>query len=175
MKRILILGVAALTLGGTACQSTAPTGNSPANANNANIVVTSGTPTAAAFDLSTPTKTAIIFYQGVKNKDTAKVKATLSAATLDEAQKQASDSGKTIMETISLSAPPPASLDVRNEKINGDTATLEVVGLDPKAPTKAETFYFVKEGAEWKVDLFHDAKNDKKPADDKKPAATPKK
>ena len=169
MKRILLGGaIIALTLGGLACQSTAPA----TNANNATAnnnakpapATADAQASASTFDLSTPNKTAVIFYQGVRDKDTTKVKATLSAATLDEAQKQASDSGKTIMETISLSAPPPASLDIRNEKINGDKATLEVVGLDQKDATKAETFYFVKEGGEWKVDLFHDAKNDKKPA-----------
>ena len=160
--QLCLVGLA-LTLGGAACQSSAPANNTAsANANNTNAANATATPKAATPDLSTPTKSAIIFYQGVKTKDAAKIKATLSQKTIDEAEKQAQDTGKTIMDTIMQSAPPPALLNTKNEKINGDMATLEVTGLDEKHPDKAEIFYFIKEGNDWKVDLFHDVKNNKK-------------
>jgi hypothetical protein len=104
-----------------------------------------------------------------------KVKSTLSKATLAEAEKQSQDSGKAIMETIQQSAPPPESQpDTGKENIKGNTATLEVTGLDQKNKDKVEMFHFVKEGNDWKLDLFYeDKKEEKAPA--AKSDAAPKK
>ena len=151
---------AACALFGAACQSaTKETANKPAN----NNAVAAAPP--AASDMSTPTKAALAFYQGVRAKDVKKIEAALSQASLAEAKAQSpEDPGKIILESVQQSAPPPAALDIRNEKINGDKATLEVAGLDEKHKDKADTFYFVKEGNDWKVDLFHSEKDDKKDA-----------
>jgi hypothetical protein len=161
------LYLVALTLAGAACQqSVAP------SANKNTPPTTAASPAAsapAAADLSTPSKAALAFYQGVRAKDVKKIEATLSKETLAQAKEQSpEDPGKVIMESVQQSAPPPAALDVRNEKINGDKATLEVAGLDEKNKDKAEIFYFVKEGNDWKVDLFHEDKGDMKKGDMKK-------
>jgi hypothetical protein len=148
----------ALALCAASCQQPATNENTAKPASDAKTAA--ATPAPAALDLSTPTKAAVIFYQGVRDKDAEKVIRSLSKETLEEAKKQSADTGKTIMEAITQSAPPPASMpDTRNEKVDGNTATLEVVGLDAKDNNKAEKFYFVKEGNDWKVDLFHEEKD----------------
>jgi hypothetical protein len=144
---------------GAACQTAT-------NENSAKTPVAAATATPAAApdkDLSTPTKAALTFYQGVRAKDVKKIEATLSQGTLAQAKEQSpEDPGKVILESVQQSAPPPAALDIRNEKINGDKATLEVGGLDEKDKNKIETFYFTKEGNDWKVDLFHEEKGEMK-------------
>ncbi len=155
--KLVKLCLVALTLAGAACQQSA----APAN-NNSAPAKTTATPAAnapAALDLSTPTKAALAFYQGVRAKDVKKIEATLAKETLAEAKAQSpEDPGKIIMESVQQSAPPPSALDIRNEKVNGDKATLEVAGLDEKDKNKVEIFYFTKEGSEWRVDLFHSEK-----------------
>ena len=148
----------------TACQSSETNQNAAKPTANTNASVPASTSVSANKpNLSTPAQTALAFYQGVKNKDIEKVKSTLSKETLAVAEKQSHDSGKAIMETIEQSAPPPESQpDIGKETINGNTATLQVSGLDSKKKDQVETFYFVKEGEDWKLDLFHETKKEEK-------------
>jgi uncharacterized lipoprotein YajG len=63
----------ALTLTLAACQNPAPVANNkPPAANNNAAAKPAAATSATTLDLSTPTKTAIAFYQGVKNKDVEK-------------------------------------------------------------------------------------------------------
>lgn len=161
----LCLLALALTLFGAACQNAANTNTAkPEPPKNP------APPAASAPDLSTPTKAALAFYEAVRKKDVDKIKLTLSKDTLAQAKEQSpNDPNKPIMASVE-SAPPPASLDIKNEKITGDTATIEVAGLNEKDRSKTETFYFAKEPDGWKVDLFHQEKGDKM----EKKGSTPK-
>jgi hypothetical protein len=131
------------------------TGN--ANAANTRPASTAATPAAAtttANSLSTPTNAFKVFYETSKNKDVAGFKRTLSKDTLALLETQAKVENKTLdaalaeqFEKMEVPATLPES---RNEKIEGDKATLEV--KDDKTG-QWEPFKFVKENNEWKAQL----------------------
>jgi hypothetical protein len=101
---------------------------------------------------STPTATAKAFYEAAKNKDVAGMKSVLSKRMLDMMEKAAKARNKSVDDFIKESndaEPPPANFETRNEKINGDTATLEVTN----GKGGWEPFNFVKEDGQWKLTL----------------------
>jgi flagellar hook-associated protein FlgK len=105
---------------------------------------------------SSPTGTMKAFFEATRKKDADGFKKTLSKGTLDmmetvaKAQNKSLDdmlkSGMNAPETAQNNATP----EMRNEKINGDTATLEVQNDKSK---QWETIPFVKENGEWKIAL----------------------
>ena len=100
---------------------------------------------------STPTATAKAFYDAAKAKDAAGIKSTMSKGSLEMMEKFAKMENKSLDEALKDpgSSPPPTSFESRNEKITGDTATVEV--KDEKG--KWETIPFVKEDGQWKIAL----------------------
>jgi hypothetical protein len=99
---------------------------------------------------STPTATAKAFYDAAKSKDVAGMKSVLSKRMLDMMEKAAKAQNKSIDDFIKESndsEPPPANFETRNEKINGDTATVEV----SNGKGGWEPFNFVKEDGQWKL------------------------
>jgi hypothetical protein len=104
---------------------------------------------------STPTATFKAFYEASKKKDAAGIKKTLSKGTLDMFEKLAKEQNKSIDDMLKevdkddkdKSEKIP---ETRNEKINGDTATLEVKN---DTTGKWETLPFAKENGEWKIAL----------------------
>ena len=109
------------------------------------------TTTTSTGSLATPTDTYKTAYEARKNKDVALLKRVLST----DAIKFMTEIGK--MEKKSLDdelksltvRPQNPSNATRNEKINGNRASLEYLN------EKGEwvTMDFVKEGSEWKMDL----------------------
>ncbi|PYS51336.1 MAG: hypothetical protein DMF68_04845 [Acidobacteria bacterium] len=103
---------------------------------------------AACGKKSTPTDTFKAFYDAAKKKDAEAMKKTISKnllSKLDEMAKQRSKPLDEILVNVNL---PDAMPAVRNEKIEGDRATLEV-------QTRADSWKplsFVKEDGEWKLD-----------------------
>ena len=102
-----------------------------------------------------PSPTAIFkaFYEAQKNKDPAGIKKTLSKGSLAMMEKGAKEQNKTLDEALKEGLNDPASKAptmpaTRNEKIDGDTATLEVQNEQSKT---WETMYFAKEDGEWKL------------------------
>ena len=100
---------------------------------------------------SSPTATAKAFYDAVKAKDVQGIKNNMSKASLDLMEKFAKMENKSLDDALKdpSASNPPATFESQNEKINGDTATLEV--KDEKG--NWETLPFVKEDGQWKIAL----------------------
>ena len=102
----------------------------------------------------TPTEAFTTYYNAIKNNDAAAVKALFSKATLKALEDQAKATNKSDDDVFkegleSASKDIPATLpETRNEKINGDHATLEI--KDDKKGTW-DTINFIKEDGQWKL------------------------
>jgi Domain of unknown function (DUF4878) len=155
----ITLAVCALALA-AACSKgpTANNSNVAGTANNANSSNIRSAPVASTpsvtGSLSTPTITFMAFYEASKNGDVEAVKRTLSRSSLDFLTAEAKKDNKTleaaITESLKISDIPKSTPEVRNEKIEGDNATLEI--KDEKTNTW-DSFRFVKENGEWKVKI----------------------
>ena len=111
-----------------------------------------GTPTSTA-TASTPTEAFRLYYEAIKRGDAPAVKALFSRSTLQMLEAQAKASNKSIDDVFgegfqeARQELPDAVPETRNEKINGDRATLEI---NDAKKGRWETLNFVKEGG-WKV------------------------
>src|ERR1043165_8597907 len=97
---------------------------------------------------STPTETFKAFYEAAKKKDAAGIKKTLSKNLLSKLEDEAKKANKPLDERLINVSIPDAMPETRNEKIDGDNATLEIKG-------RGDTWHpmsFVKEDGEWKLD-----------------------
>lgn len=101
---------------------------------------------------SSPTATAKAYFEAAKSKDISTMKSLIAKNTLDMLDKAAKAQNKTLDEMLKAgndAAPPPVTFESRNEKIDGDKATLEV-NQDGKG--RWQTISFVKEDGAWKID-----------------------
>ncbi|HEX8887800.1 MAG TPA: hypothetical protein VF779_01400 [Pyrinomonadaceae bacterium] len=97
-----------------------------------------------------PTATAKAFYDAAKAKDVNGMKNALSKKSLDMMEAFAKMGGKTLDESLKEpNTKQPPTFEARNEKITGDTATLEL--KDEQG--KWQTMPFVKEDGQWKIAL----------------------
>jgi hypothetical protein len=102
---------------------------------------------------SSPTKTFKAFFEASKKKDTAAMKKSLSKGTVDMFDKLAKEQNKStdeMLKGIDKDGNAEKIPETRNEKITGDTATLEVKN---EKTDKWDTLPFVKEDGEWKIAL----------------------
>lgn len=103
---------------------------------------------------SSPTNTLKALYEATEKKDAEGIKKTLSKASLEMLEGFAKAQHKTLDESLKAGLAKNTSSDkmpeTRNEKIDGDKATLEV-----KTDTTGqwETWPFVKEDGMWKIAL----------------------
>jgi flagellar hook-associated protein FlgK len=117
------------------------------------IAVVMAASACSLLNRSTPTATFKAFYEASKKKDAAGLKKTLSKGTLDMFDKLAKEQNKStddMLKDVDKDSQSERLPETRNEKINGDTATLEV--KDDKTD-KWDTLPFVKENGEWKIAL----------------------
>jgi hypothetical protein len=100
----------------------------------------------------TPTQRMKNFVEATQKKDTEVMKKSLSAGTLKMMEGLAKMQGKTLDETIKEgdASSYEQMPEMRNEKITGDAATLEVKN---DKSSEWETLYFVRENNEWKIAL----------------------
>lgn len=107
-----------------------------------------------ACNRSSPTNTLKTFIEAVKKKDNEGIKKSLSKDSVKRFEDLSKILGKSLDETISTvfsEASSSASMpETRNEKIDGDTATVEV--KDDKTG-EWKTLPFVKEDGQWKIAL----------------------
>lgn len=96
---------------------------------------------------ATPTSTAKAFYDAAKAQDVQTLKNLMSKKSLEVMEEFAKLGGKSLDETLKAPSKMPPAFEARNEKISGDTATLEVKAQGDKW----DTLYFVKEGGQWKI------------------------
>ena len=101
-------------------------------------------------DLSTPTNAYKTAYAARKNKDLATLKKVMSKDAI-EFMSIFVEPGKTIDNAfVKMTETPQAKTDEsKNEKIDGDKATLEY----PDETGKWRKMDFVKEGGEWKITM----------------------
>lgn len=99
---------------------------------------------------SAPLDTLKIYTQAIKRKDTAMMKRMLSKGSLKMAQDEAAQQNESLDEALqkeTLFSSEQTSLEFRNEKIEGDSATIEVknsFGTWDVVP-------FVREDGRWKI------------------------
>ena len=104
---------------------------------------------------SSPTSTYKAFFEAQKNKDVPGIKKTLSKGSLEMLEKGAKEQKKTLDASLKEgfddpTFKAPTMPETRNEKIDGNAATLEIQNEQTK---KWDTMYFVKEDGDWKVAL----------------------
>ena len=159
--------IALVVLWSSACHKTGP---NSANANGApaNTTIAAPTPnvannasqpaaapevseTGTTISLATPTDTYKTGYNARKNKDIATLKRIFAKDVLDFLTEMGQAEKKLLDDALKeLTEKPQAdSSETRNEKINGNRATLEY--LNEKGGWS--TMDFSKEGNEWKIDL----------------------
>ncbi len=100
---------------------------------------------------ATPVSTFQTYTKAIKQKDIATMKLLLSKATLEMHEMEAQAQGITVDEIVkreTLFAEGQKVVRFRNEKIDGDLATLEV----ENSMGTWETVPFAKENGEWKID-----------------------
>jgi hypothetical protein len=110
---------------------------------------------------SSPTNTLKAFYEGTQKKDAEAIKKTLSKGTLEMLEGFAKAQGKSLDESLKSGLASDNSSgkmpETRNEKIDGDKATLEVKN---DKTGQWESVPFVKEEGNWKIafdQMFRDA------------------
>jgi Domain of unknown function (DUF4878) len=109
----------------------------------------------ASCSRSSPTSTFKSFFEAQQKKDVAGMKKTLSKGSMAMLEKGAKAKNQSVDQAITEGFNNPASKtdkipELRNEKIEGENATLEVQDEESK---KWETVYFVKEDSDWKIAL----------------------
>ena len=108
-----------------------------------------------ACGLGTPSPTEVFKAQAEaqKKKDTAAMKQNLSKASLELIEKAAKAENKSVDEALAAESPmgnQNAEYEFRNEKIDGDNATVEIT---EKGKNQWITMPFVKEDGKWKLAL----------------------
>lgn len=144
--------------------STNTTANTVNTVNNANTASTpsaspAATTTSSASPTtgdsgSSPTDALIAYIDAIKRKDAAAVKNLFSKSVLNEMEAEAKKRNKTVeaviqegLEEISKDVP-EGTPKTRNEKIEGDKATLE---LRDEKQDKWELVNLVREDGQWKI------------------------
>jgi hypothetical protein len=100
---------------------------------------------------SSPTATFKNFFEASKKKDPAAMKKTLSKGSLDMFDRIAKEQNKTtddMLKEVDKDGKKESVPETRNEKITGETATLEIKN---EKTGKWDTLPFVKEDKEWKI------------------------
>lgn len=100
---------------------------------------------------STPLETLQTYTKAIKQKDTATMKLLLSAETLKMHELEAQSQNVSVDEIVkreTLFTEDQKTVKFRNEKIEGEAATLEV----ENSFGTWETVPFVKENGDWKID-----------------------
>ena len=148
---VILTAFAALAI--TACSTTPPANQTPATgANTANQANQAVVETKPAQPSLSPTETLRAFDEASRKKDAEAVKSYLSKGTLDLLNKRAEEQQKTVDEILKSGDDSPLDElpEMRNEKIEGDMATVEVQNI---ITGEYDVFPLVKENGVWKVAL----------------------
>lgn len=99
---------------------------------------------------SSPTATYKAAYEAMKNKDTAAFKKLMTKKDLQDIEETAKKANKTsdeMFKDLMTAIPLPKSAESKDEKIDGDNATLQI----KNNKDEWETINFVKEDGDWKM------------------------
>lgn len=111
-------------------------------------------PTTGDSGAATPTAAFTAYYEAIKRKDVEAVRSLFSKGTLSMMEERAKRSNTTVDEVMKRGLEeaskeiPAAVPETRNEKIDGDKATLEA--KDDKKGSW-ETLRFAREDGQWKI------------------------
>lgn len=100
---------------------------------------------------ASPLQTLMTYTKALKQKDTTTMKLLLSNETMRIHEQEAKSLGVPLDEIVkreSLISPDQTAVDYRNQKIEGDKASLEIKNLYGGF----DTVFFVKEDGVWKID-----------------------
>jgi hypothetical protein len=98
----------------------------------------------------TPVESLQTYAQAIKKKDLPKIKALLSKGSIKMAEEQAKAQNISVDEVIlreTLFSPEQKTLKFKNEKIDGDSASIEI----ETSPDVFDRIPFVKEDGIWKI------------------------
>ena len=99
----------------------------------------------------TPLETLKAYTNAIKQKDTTTMKLLLSDASIKMDEAEAKSRGVTLDEVVkreTLFDPTQKAVDFRNEKIDGDKATIEM----KDSYNTWNTVPFIRENGKWKID-----------------------
>lgn len=158
IRLVAILAIAVFAL--ASCKKAATTTTNTSNSNNSSNTAANknSAPPAPTGDYSSPTATFKTFYEAAKSNNIDAIKRSMSKKTMDAMTKGAAKDNKSIDDSLKelIKDAPSNNPQTRNEKIEGDKATLEI--KDDKMD-KWDTVPFVKEDGQWKIALL-DAMSD---------------
>lgn len=176
MKRrqhiLIIAALVATALAATACSQTATNSNNANTATNTSTTRTANTTTTTSTSTSnSPAGVLQASFEAAKRKDVAAFKRSIASADMKELEEAVNKGGQNLDDLLKQQlerpeTPMPDKLETRNEKIDGEKATVEY--KDVRGTWK--TANFVKEGGDWKIKL-DDAKAEQ-PAAKKDSGAT---
>jgi hypothetical protein len=143
---------------GTTSNSTNSTNaNTASNSTSAttNTAQPSSTPIATtSAGAATPTEAFVAYYEAIKRQDLGAVKGLFSKGTLSMMEERAKQEKTTVDEVMkkglegAVKEVPAEVPETRNEKIEGDRATLEI---NDEKKDKWETLHFARENGQWKI------------------------
>lgn len=150
-RMILVIALAVVVFS-AACSKNANTGNSTTSTNSSVTTNRTASTTSSSSASLSPTATLRAYWEAGMKKDVEGAKRHLSAGTLSTLEEGARKMGKTLDEAFKEGAnqtPTTEMPEFSNEKIDGETATVDVKMKDMPALTMP----LVKEGGEWKLAL----------------------
>lgn len=159
---LLFIAILSFSIAFAGCGANQPAVNNSTNTNaaNANSVAANGSnnsiPTTKKTEVATtnnaPTLAPVVtaYYEALKKKDEAGLRKVVSQDTLKgwEADMKAEKKTSLIAFLLELEPAPEKPFEVRNEKIEGDSAVAELRGGSYAVWTP---FKFVRENGEWKI------------------------
>lgn len=157
---LLPVALLAIALAATGCSNTTTNtsnANTSTSTSNTGTTNTSTTTTNTSINTSTstsPTAVMTAAFDASKKRDVAGFKKAVSSADLKDLDEMVKRSGGSVDDFLKemMSDPDatmPASLETRNEKINGEKATVEY----KNKAGEWKTAHFIKEGGEWKMQM----------------------
>lgn len=167
--QITVFILFALTLG--ACNSAQSNNTATVNQPTNQAKATNESSPSSQTALGSPTETLKTFAAATKKKDAETIKKTLSKSTMKVIEESAKQQNISVNEMLTKAEDPEGKdlPETRNEKIDGDKATLEV---KDDITGKYDEMPFVKEDGGWKIalDVFMESMKKKILEDMKKPA-----
>jgi len=126
------------------------TNTGAANNSNSPVQTTKKPETATTNDAPTLAPVVAAYYEALKKKDDAALRKVVSQATLKTWEADMKEEKKTSLTAFltDLEPAPDKPVEVRNEKIDGDSAVAEIKGGSYAVWTP---FKFVRENGEWKL------------------------
>jgi hypothetical protein len=154
-NKLTLLAIATISgaLALAACTGTKTNTNGNTNSSTTSNTAADKPAAKSSAEYSSPTAAFRAFYDAAKSGNTDGIKRSMSAKTLDMMQKGAAKENKSLDDAFKemVKDAPSAIPATRNEKINGEKATLEV--KDDKMD-KWDTVPFVRENGDWKIAIL---------------------